>query len=1114
MLTERMLSRHYSRADISKGQGIALWGDRLCQREIEYVNISSDDRCYTLHAEIRSSRTTEDPYQVEVFVDELQEAILSDYCTCPQHERAGTCKHVTAVLIDFMRRPDCYQGYDRGLSAVTSDSINEAMRLALVHRAHTSLLPQVWLGQEEPVEVIPVFARSKESWVLRLKLKRGDAVYVVKDISEFLDHVKHEDLFRYGKKLSFVHARSIFTSTSQALISLLEAAEQTRRQTILTYSRFYSTVSLGREMPLSAQEWANVFSLFEGSFIETYTDDKLAKLPVLMPIVEEDPPITMAVRELSGHSAQVEINPTLEVLAQGLQGDLWLTDFKQIYHASKELSTLAWFVKTVCAKHYDDLLISADDVPTFLQQVVNQVSGIIQVEIPESLSSIMPLEQSALFYFDRRDNMVICDVCMRYGDQEVSILVPPEEDLLEQVTRDLAYEQAISRLVERYCQLIPAVFDEFNEPITQGYYAVSEDDEDSLVNLLFAGMAQLAEVGEVYTTEAFDRLRLGGRPKISVGVSVASNLLNLSIDCDMIPAAEIAALLSSYRLRRRYHRLKSGAFIELTDENMRSAAEVVDELGLSAAQIKAGHVEMPAYRAFLVDSLMTDEEKDESYIRWISQFNAPSDELRDAPRGLQGVLRPYQLGGFRWLVSLAEAGFGGILADEMGLGKTLQAIAFLTDRYSEHASEEQKHTKENQGAFPKRGQKSLIICPSSLVYNWLAEWTRFAPEIRVEAVVGSSETRRAIRQRADVDVLITSYDLARRDAEAYAAHEYYCVILDEAQYIKNHATKIARAIKTIPASRRFALTGTPIENRLSELWSIFDFIMPGLFGSYTRFRDRYDKPILEGQTNVAERLRAATAPFIMRRCKKEVLKDLPEKMESVIRARLEGRQRDVYEAHEARIRQALTKVDNQAFDTGKLEVLAEITRLRQLCCDARLVYSDFVGPSAKLDAIVELVEQAIESGEKTIIFSQFTSFLELIAERLRERKVKYFEITGSTNAKERLRLVDEFNRNHIPVFLISLKAGGTGLNVVGASVVIHADPWWNVAAEMQATDRAHRIGQVRDVSVYKVIAQGTIEERIIGLQEAKTELTQGIIGEGTISLASLTREDLLDLLGN
>jgi SNF2 family DNA or RNA helicase len=412
-----------------------------------------------------------------------------------------------------------------------------------------------------------------------------------------------------------------------------------------------------------------------------------------------------------------------------------------------------------------------------------------------------------------------------------------------------------------------------------------------------------------------------------------------------------------------------------------------------------------------------------------------------------------------------------------------------------------------------------VICPASLVYNWKAEFSRFAPELEVEVVEGAKSHRAAVME-ARADVFVMSYDIARIDAAQLAEREFFAIVLDEAQYIKNHATATTKAIKTFSAAHRIALTGTPIENRLSEVWSIFDFLMPGFLGSYQRFRDQFETAAIAGDEEVAARLAARISPFILRRRKADVLKDLPEKLEQTVYVPMGPKQRRLYLAREQALKQTLSRQDEERkaglvrkSGEAKLEVLTELMRLRQIALDPALLYEDFREPSAKTDAIIELVDEAREAGEKVLVFSQFTSYLETLGAKLDELGIAHYTITGKTPKRTRLDLVNAFNSDDVPVFLVSLKAGGTGLNLTGASVVIHADPWWNAAATNQATDRAHRIGQKRDVSVYKVIAKDTVEERILKLQDAKSELAESVVGGADgLSLARMSSEDLLDLL--
>jgi SNF2 family DNA or RNA helicase len=432
----------------------------------------------------------------------------------------------------------------------------------------------------------------------------------------------------------------------------------------------------------------------------------------------------------------------------------------------------------------------------------------------------------------------------------------------------------------------------------------------------------------------------------------------------------------------------------------------------------------------------------------------------------------------------------------MGLGKTLELISYLAFQKSE--GEE---------------RPSLVVCPASLVYNWRSEANRFAPSLDVVCLTGTkTERRKAIQEAGEHDLLVTSYDLLRRDVEELCQVRFSCVALDEAQYVKNAQTLAAKAARTLTSDVRFALTGTPIENRLLELWSIFDFLMPSMLGSAQAFTKRFANPINGGSTEAAANLRALVSPFILRRNKRDVLKDLPDKNETIVYASMEGEQDKLYRASAERLILSLQNQLPEEFAVSRIKVLAELTKLRQICCDPHLIYENYKGHSAKLDTCMELIRQAIEGGHKMLVFSQFTSMLELIEARLKKEKVGWLKLTGATSKEERVRLVDTFQTGETPVFLISLKAGGTGLNLTAADVVIHYDPWWNVAAENQATDRTHRIGQTREVSVFKIIAKDTIEENIQKMQEAKRDLAESVLGGEATSSSAISREDLLALL--
>ncbi len=776
--------------------------------------------------------------------------------------------------------------------------------------------------------------------------------------------------------------------------------------------------------------------------------------------------------------------------------------------------------------------VSASDWAMFEDSVVPALeSAGVKLTLPtiEGSESRRMIDPNFAFYLDRDDHGVTCELVAEYPGASVQLI--PRQGV---VHARMSQQRAMTKLfrntteegigIDMVRQLFPAVND-------QGLALIEDDDADTIMFLMHHGLNALRQTGTVYATDAFNAIKPRAIKRLRFGVSMKSHLLEVSPIADEISASEVAALLASYRRRRRYHRLSNGEFIDLEDshtsDELMKFGDAAEALGLTDDDIANGAVQLPASRAFVAQALDDDEVvEDESFRDYVHDMDVIDPERYSAPASLNATMRPYQLDGFRWLSTLYDKGFGGILADEMGLGKTVQTIALLLAR--------------------RQDGTALVVCPASLVYNWASECAKFAPDLRVEVAAGNKAQRRAIvrkvaraaegatmpgadgnaenavagdeatqpvqpAQSGDAaqsaqpvqsgdtpqppELIITSYDLLRRDIDDYKDAMFSTVVLDEAQYIKNPQAQMTHAAKSLNAQHRFALTGTPIENKLSELWSIFDFLMPGLLRSYHWFRSYFETPIVQaiedGRTDVpaALRLRAITQVFIKRRLKSQVLHDLPERLETTVKVQLEGAQRKFYAAQEHRLRAMLDGDPDESLSTMTLSVLAELTRLREICCDPRLVYNNAPASSAKLDAIVDIVSSAIDSGRRVLVFSQFTMFLDIISASLDKAGIDNVQFVGSTPKKRRVELAKDFNAGvGAPVMLISLKAGNTGLNLVGASVVVHADPWWNAAAQDQATGRAHRIGQTHDVDVYQVIAADTVEERVHNMQESKSRL--------------------------
>ena len=600
------------------------------------------------------------------------------------------------------------------------------------------------------------------------------------------------------------------------------------------------------------------------------------------------------------------------------------------------------------------------------------------------------------------------------------------------------------------------------------------------------------------TTKNFERLeprfeiRPSGERWFDVEMSLAS------ADGEKFSAADIQRLILSgngtTRLKNGRIALIDTGALEEFNEVLRDCAPQQHAKGYRFSDVQAGFLDatlrqQPGWQVQAAGG-------------WRERAARQSGQTKLAcpPLGhLEDVLRPYQKQGVAWLGFLRENKFGGILADEMGLGKTLQTLAFL------HSC----HTNK------KLAGPVLIVCPTSLVFNWLAEAKKFTPTLKVIALHGTGRHSR-FEDIAKSDLVITSYALIRRDAEKYREMEFDTLVLDEAQHIKNHQTQNSQAVKAVKADYRVVLTGTPMENSVLDLWSILDFLMPGYLGSATDFKERYEQPITRDKDEAVQaRLGRRLRPFILRRLKTEVAKDLPAKLEQISYCELTDDQLEIYKQVLAVSRkEVMDAVGANGVAKSKMIVLNALLRLRQICCDLRLLKmenAEFTDDSSgKVAMFGELLEQAIDGGHRVLVFSQFTTMLALLKDKLTAEKIEYCYLDGSTT--NRGAVVEKFQGNaKIPVFLISLKAGGVGLTLTGADTVIHFDPWWNPAVEDQATDRAHRIGQTRVVTSYKLIARGTIEEKILALQQKKRAIIKATLGGEETLADNLTWEEIQGL---
>lgn len=1127
---------------VSRGVGIAANAASIVDRRVR----RSDDVA-VVTGRVASASGIADYFSADVVFADFESRIIDYDCDCPAAARFdGMCKHCVALTVAYFAQPKSFEEACDGRVAVPSArKTSEALAQCLAARPGAtcanagSAVAGAALGT---VHLAVHLAYDGRFWSMSLNAEGPQGTYVVRDVEAFAHRVQRGEFFSYGKKLAFAHRLEAFDESSRAVARTL--AEVFPEERLFGGSTFRA-VSGKREVRLREAELAGMLgAMGEGtSFVLERREGEAmtslaagrggerarvgakaqaeAKAPAERGglanrasgvgeaarwVVAEDAPALSLEFLLAEGGYDLRLSKEVLVV-RGLEVAFVLADGIAARTTGADARAFS-FLRDAELDAGRAAFVAERDAEAFCRRALPVLEETLAVDLPEAWEALRPVAGTLAFYFDvtgKKEAALIClTVKAFYGEREV-VLESPADSAEEPELRPASSQAFRDQDLEDAGVAVAAQF-------FDGSCTLPLRQTELAGELLYGGLAQFRAIGEVFTTPAFDRLIVERPPRVSLGLSLRANLIQMDVRESDLSTDELRAMLSAYRRRKRFHRMSDGRIAALGEGDVAALGDMMRDLGVSADELLDGGAELPTYQAFYLDREYGDAVRDRAFEDYLRCLDGPG-ELVAAPASLADTLRPYQVEGFRWLARLASLGFGGILADEMGLGKTLQMIALV------------KSLRDTD----KLDGPALVSCPASLVFNWTDEFARFAPDVPVCALEGSRAHREALLARASGEpcVIVASFDRVRIDAASLARVEWGLVVLDEAQYIKNHATKTTRAVKRLRSRLRFALTGTPVENRLSELWSIFDFLMPGFLSSYERFRERYELGIIGEDEEAAARLRALIEPFVLRRRKADVLTDLPAKLESIRYVPLSREQRRLYDGAEQRLREDLNAQKRQNAsranrrghipdaEKSAVEVLAELTRLRQIALDPALVFENYKGGAEKLGAIMELVDEAMEAGRKVLIFSQFTSYLDVLAAELDRRGIGHFAITGATPKRERVRLVQQFNNDETPVFLVSLKAGGTGLNLTGASVVVHADPWWNAAATDQATDRAHRIGQNREVDVYKVVAKGTIEERIVALQQAKRDLADSVIaatnGE---ALAGLTRERLAELLGD
>ena len=736
---------------------------------------------------------------------------------------------------------------------------------------------------------------------------------------------------------------------------------------------------------------------------------------------------------------------------------------------------------------------SLENLRSLLEELKNISKNIV---LDENIRVFKEKLMKTTFNLYKNKGKIYCNAKIDYCGYIID-LIRDEKD--NSFLRDLKSEKYIEFQLERF------------KFIKRGEDFCFIGNEEEMYELFSKGIKRLRELGEVLLSEELKEFKVLDSSLISSELKELSNFYKLKFDFGDFELRELRESIEAMKKGDRFYRTKK-VYLDLEDPSIVNFLNLLEDLGLE--NIKDNEVYIDKSKVLYIQEKLKD--RNLSFIKGRNVLQEIVGKLLNkefkrklVPKALNAELRPYQKEGFKWINEITDLGFGGVLADDMGLGKTLQIIAFL---------------------LSQKKSKSIVVVPTSVIYNWMDEFEKFAPSIRIGLVHGSKSKRDKVlrdfkrglgikiedsnlkeKSYEKYDVLLTTYGTLKNDEKAYENLSFDYCIIDEAQNIKNPAAQATLSVKNIKSRCNIALTGTPIENNLMELWSIFDFVMPGYLFTKERFRERF---ILD-ESNLSE-LKSLITPFILRRLKEDVLSELPEKLEKKYLVEMKGKQKQLYSFYIKAIKNQLNEnKSSEKSGRDKINLFAYLTKLREICLDPSLVVPDYTGGSSKLTVVKEIVKDASESGKKILLFSQFTSVLQKIEEDFKKEDISYLYLDGGTSAKDRVERVKKFNEDsNIKVFLISLKAGGVGLNLTSASVVIHFDPWWNPAVEDQATDRAHRFGQENKVEVIKLVAKDTIEEKIVLMQEDKRELIQSLMDGKTMDgkgLKRLTEEEISKL---
>lgn len=1011
-------------------------------------SVSDGETTYDVHLEFAKSRNKD----YHILVGERS-------CTCELYsDKHKNCAHMATFLM-FLNNYSCEEIAEGTLNSNSTSKEVEMFETVFMNDykiAYDNM-------QKAALEVVVEIMNEEVLCYLKLGPKYKKK-YIVRDIIGFAKMFDNNTTFEYGKMFSFTHSLNNFDKDQQRLVKFL--IDLISKKQIHPIDHKFITLGPSELEILFGFLKGNQISIKKNSSEVKVYNCVEAKIPFELKIIKEE------------EFYDVFLNQLTDYVWFSKSGIYSIKNDHVSFNQILDHKILE-FLETIYAKR---LKVLDDDFFSFYDNVLLEVGKHIKISADFKLADLYKdIYKFELFVDTTSSNNIRVDAILK--------------NEVDKIDYNFVQDPKVSYSKSGAIKLTKSLLSYG----TLKEHSIIISDDNLIFDFCSKGIVELAEsCNQIYTSERFKKMKTIDRQKIHVGVKISNNLLNIDIKMDDIEKKEILKILKSYHQKKDFHRLDNGNFIELSSDFVKELNEVVTNLNIEENAFSEEYFETDLHRGLYLNYLDSVADnitliRDNTYDEFLDKIKNIDKLDITIPDTLQAELKNYQKEGFKFLKTMQHLNFGAILADDMGLGKTIQVITVILSE--------------------KIAKPSLIVCPSSLIFNWEKEFRKFAPSINVITINEDGKTRaQQFNEDVEDQIIITSYELLKRDFEFYDKLDFQYFVIDESHYIKNAKTQNFKTVTQITADFKMALTGTPIENSLSELWSLFDFTVPGYLGTYAEFSRKYETPILKGEDHERfDQLKTLVNPFILRRLKSEVLNELPQKKESFVYVDLHDEQAAIYKANFLEMKQELEATSDEEFNKNKLIVLSMLTKLRQLACDPKLVYEDYTHTSTKVDKAVELVKKAIATGQKTLLFSQFTSMLDIIAMRLEKEGISYYTLKGSTKKHERHELTEKFNQDSTNVFLISLKAGGTGLNLVGANTVIHFDPWWNMSAQNQATDRVYRIGQERDVEVYKMISKGTIEEKIVDLQAKKSQLAENMLSDSGESITKMSKEDLLEL---